>query len=63
MKRYLTKQEHDEYKMFLDDKVYSRVLTPDGLRVVCEGFNNNPEAIDKHFLEVLTKFQNEGILK
>lgn len=63
MKHYLTKQEHDEYKMFLDDKVHGRVLTPDGLRVVCEGLNNNPEAIGKHFLEVLTKFQNEGILK
>lgn len=63
MKHYLTKQEHDEYKMFLDDKVHGRTLTPDGLRVVCEGLNNNPEAIGKHFLEVLTKFQNEGILK
>ena len=42
--------------------VRSMVLTPDGLRVVCAGFDYDPEAIGKHMLEMLAKFRNEGIV-
>ncbi len=38
------------------------ILTPDGLRVVCDGLDNNPEKIGKHMLEVLNKFKNEGVV-
>lgn len=33
------------------------IRTPDGLRHVCEGLNRDTEAIEKHFLEVLARFQ------
>jgi hypothetical protein len=38
-------------------------LTPDGLRVVCTGFDNDPEMIGIHMLEMLNKFRNEGIVE
>ena len=38
-------------------------LTPDGLRVVCAGFDNDPEMIGIHMLEMLNKFRNEGIVE
>jgi hypothetical protein len=39
------------------------ILTPDGLRVVCAGFDNDPEMIGIHMLEMLNKFRNEGIVE
>ena len=48
---------HDEPKM------HGRILTPDGLRVVCAGLDNDPEKIGKHMLEMLAKFRNEGIVE
>ena len=35
-----------------------RILTPDGLRLICDGLNRDPEAIGKHFLEVLAKLES-----
>ena len=36
------------------------ILTPDWLSLVCAGFDYDPEAIGKHMLETLAKFQTEG---
>ena len=38
-----------------------RILTLDGLRVICAGLDNDPEKISIHMLEMLAKFRNEGI--
>ncbi|MFR9270355.1 MAG: hypothetical protein ACLVMI_08450 [Clostridia bacterium] len=35
------------------------MLTPDGLRLICAGLDYDPEAIGKHMLETLAKFQQE----
>ena len=45
------------------DKLHGRILTPDGLRVICAGLDNDPEKIGKHMLEMLAKFRNEGIVE
>jgi hypothetical protein len=45
-----------------DRQVHGRILTPDGLRVVCAGLYNDPEKIGIHMLEMLAKFRNEGIV-
>ena len=42
------------------DRDHGRFLTPDGLRVICEGLNRNPEAIGKHILETLAQMQSKG---
>lgn len=35
------------------------ILTPDGLRFICDSLNRDPEAIGKHMLEVLARMQNK----
>ena len=49
-----------EYEKYQTDKLHGRILTPDGLRVVCAGLDNDPEKIGIHMLEMLAKFRNEG---
>ena len=44
-------------------KLHGRILTPDGLRLVCAGLDNDPEKIGIHMLEMLAKFRNEGIVE
>ena len=53
----ITKKELEEYRKMCYDKNNGRILTPDGLRLICDGLNRDPEAIGKHFLEVLAKLE------
>lgn len=55
MKRRMTQKEIDDYERLCHDRLYGRLLTPDGLRLICESCNYDPEAIGSHFLEVLAK--------
>jgi hypothetical protein len=56
----ITKKELEDYQQLWKDRNNGRILTPDGLRLVCEGLNKDLEAIGKHFLEVLARFQTTG---
>lgn len=56
----ITKKQFEEYEQLRRDRDNGRILTPEGLRLVCEGLNREPEAIGKHFLEVLARMQNKG---
>ena len=49
----ITKKQYDDYKKLCYDREHGRILTPDGLRFICEADNYEPKAIGKHFLEVL----------
>ena len=53
--------EYEKYQQYQTDKLHGRILTPDGLRVVCAGLDNNTEKIGIHMLEMLAKFKSEGI--
>lgn len=44
-----------DYEQLCRDRNNGRLLTPDGLRFICEANNYDPEAIGRHFLEVLAK--------
>ncbi len=44
--------EHQRNKMF---KNKGQVLSPDGLRFICEKYHYDAEAIGKHFLELFPK--------
>ena len=44
----ISKKEYEEYKSLCYDRDHGRILTPDGLRLICEGLNRDPEAIGKH---------------
>lgn len=56
MQARLTAKQIEEYKRLCHDREHGRLLTPDGLRFICASYDYDPEAIDKHFLEVLAKF-------
>ena len=56
----ISKKELEDYRQLCKSRDNGRILTPDGLRVICEGLNRNPEAIGKHMLEALARMQNKG---
>lgn len=39
-----------------------QLLTPDGLRFICEAYQLDPEAIGKHMLEMYAKFKAEKVI-
>lgn len=51
--KQITNKEYEEYKKYKDAKTKGRVLTPDGLRLICAGYEYDAEKIGQHFLEVL----------
>ncbi|MDD7772469.1 MAG: cytochrome C [Firmicutes bacterium] len=53
----ISKKELKDYQQLCKDRNNGHILTPDGLRLVCEGLNKDPETVGKHFLEVLARFQ------
>lgn len=59
----ITDKEYTYYHRYLNDNRYGRVLTPDGLRLICEAFDNNPEKIGIHMLETLNRFRVNGVIK
>ena len=59
--KQISNKEYEKYQQYQTDKLYGQILTPDGLRVVCAGLDNNTEKIGIHMLEMLAKFKSEGI--
>ena len=59
--KQISNKEYEKYQQYQTDKLHGRILTPDGLRVVCAGLYNDPEKIGIHMLEMLAKFRNEGL--
>jgi hypothetical protein len=51
----ITKKQLADYEQLCKDRNNGRILTPDGLRFICEAYEYDPEKIGKHFLEVLPK--------
>ncbi|RHD24293.1 hypothetical protein DW802_01950 [Ruminococcus bromii] len=53
----ITKKEFDDYQQLCKDRNNGRILTPNGLRFICESYKNDPKAIGKHMLEMMARFQ------
>lgn len=51
----ITKKQLEDYEQLCKDRNNGRILTPDGLRFICEAYEYDPEKIGKHFLEVLPR--------
>jgi len=60
--KQISNKEYERYQQYQTDKLHGRILTPDGLRLICAGLDNDPEKIGIHMLEMLAKFRNEGIV-
>ena len=59
--KQISNKEYERYQQYLTDCIHGRILTPDGLRMVCGSFDNNPEEIGKHMLLMVEKFRSEGL--
>lgn len=56
----ITKKQLEDYNKLCEDRTYGRILTPDGLRMICEANKCEPEVIEKQMLEIYAKFKSEG---
>ena len=59
--KQITNKEYELYQEYRRSQLNGRILTPDGLRLICASLDNDPEKIGKHMLEMLVKFRNEGL--
>lgn len=53
--KQITNKEYEEFQKYKEDKLYGRVLTSDGLRLICVAENYEPEDIGKRMLQALAK--------
>ena len=58
--KHISNKEYKKYQQYQTDKLNGRILTPDGLRVICAGLDNDPDKIVIHMLEMLAKFRSES---
>ncbi len=61
----ITKKQLAVYEQLKIDRDNGRLLTPDGLRLICEASGYDPEKIGKHFLKVLPqhrKVETKGFI-
>ena len=61
--KQISNKDYEAYQQYQTDKLHGRILTPDGLRFICASFDNDPEKIGIHMLEMLAKFKAEGIVE
>ena len=59
MKR-ISNKEQEKPRQYRPHKLHDLRLTPDGLRVVCAGPDNDPEKTGVHMPEMPARFGNEG---
>ena len=60
--KQISNKEYEAYQQYKTDMLYGRILTPDGLRLICASLDNDPEKIGIHMLEMLAKFKNAGVV-
>ena len=60
MKQIPNKEEDQQCRT---DRLHGRIRTPDGLRVLCAGLDNDPEKTGIRMPEMLARFRKEGIVE
>ena len=55
----ITNKQYQEFKQYQEDKLHGRILTPDGLKMICAANDYDPEKIGQHFLDMLAKLRRE----
>jgi hypothetical protein len=51
----ISKLQFQDYEQLCNDRNSGRLLTPDGLRFICEACHYDAAAIGQHFLELLPR--------
>lgn len=57
--KQISNKQYAEYEQYQSDKIHGRILTPDGLKLICEANNLDPTEIGLHFLRMYAKFEAE----
>ena len=57
----LTDKQYNEYQRMLRERDAGRILTPDGLRMICSAHEYDPEKIGLHFLTVLANWNKVDV--
>ena len=57
----LTNKQYEEYMKMIRDKEEGRLLTPDGLRMICSEKKYDPEKIGLHMLAVLANWNKVDV--
>lgn len=58
--KQIKNSEYEEFQKYLHNKNNGRILTPDGLRLICQANDYDAEKIGQHFLEVLPEDSSSG---
>ena len=61
--KQISNKEYEKYLQYQTDKLRGRILTPDGLRVICGGLDNDSKKIGIHMLEMMAKFRDARIVE
>lgn len=56
----ITRKQLEDYHKLCNDRIHGRLLTPEGLRLICEVNKYDPESIGKQLLETYAKLKSEG---
>ena len=48
--KQISNKEYERYHKYQIDRLYGRILTPDGLHLICAALDYDPEKIGKHML-------------
>ena len=56
-----TDKQYNEYQKMLRDRDSDRLLTPDGLRLICSSNEYDPVKIGLHFLTVLANWNKVDV--
>lgn len=59
----MTKQQIADYEKLCHERNNGRLLTPDGIRFICEAYHYDAEKIGQHFLELLPKIYPDNKMR
>ena len=57
----ITNKEYAEYQDYKRAKANGRIITPDGLKLICQSYNNDPTEIGNHFLQTLHRIEQKSV--
>ena len=58
--KQISNKEYLKYLEYKKATISGRILTPDGLKLICQSYNNDPVEIGKHFLQTLHRFEQKS---
>ena len=51
----ISKKDLEYYKRLCRDRNNGKILTPDGLKFICEAYEYDPDKIETHFMETMAR--------